>query len=206
MRHSLPKRTLASLLLIGTLGVVSSLGIFGGFGTTTQNSGNQVTAGNVSIGNDASGQADIYMTNAKPGDSQTSCVKITYTGSINAIVHVYADTAALGSLAPYVDLVVKQGTQPTSSFPSCSGFISFDNDLAPTGVVFAGTVSQIPFIHDYATGVPLAPGPSALGWTEGQSIVLEVTATLDSATPSSLQSATTGPFTLIAEAHDILNG
>ncbi len=78
-----------STMLVGLLGSLAALGIFGEFSATTQNAGNELTSGTVAISNNSAGQAMFNVAGATPGDSWTRCIKVTYTGGLPADVHAY---------------------------------------------------------------------------------------------------------------------
>ena len=80
---------LLSLLLIGALGSVAGLGVFGAFSSTTSNAGNDFASGTVTIADNDSNAALYNVTNRKPGDSVTSCIKLTCTGSLASDVRLY---------------------------------------------------------------------------------------------------------------------
>ena len=77
-RHKL----LASALVVGVLGTVAAGGVFGLFSATTQNAGNEISTGSVALSDNDNGSAMFNITNAKPGDSWTRCIKVTYAGSL----------------------------------------------------------------------------------------------------------------------------
>ena len=80
------QKALASALVVGLLGGVVALGVFGLFSATTQNSGNEISAGTIAISDNDSGSAMFNITNAKPGDTWTRCIKVSYNGSLPADV------------------------------------------------------------------------------------------------------------------------
>lgn len=55
------------------------------------------------VGDNDAGAAMYSLTAAKPGDSISKCIKVTYTGSLDADVHIYTPST-IGSLGQYVDL------------------------------------------------------------------------------------------------------
>lgn len=62
------------------------------------------------------------MANAKPGDTVTRCIKVTYTGTLDASVKLYTPSS-IGTLGQYVDLKVETGSQTgTPAAGSCTGF------------------------------------------------------------------------------------
>lgn len=187
-------RILLSMLVVGALGSLAALGVFGLFSATTQNSGNEVTTGTVSFSDNDSGSALYNMIGARPGDTVSRCIKTTYTGSLPAVVHLYTNSAP-GELAPYVNVTITQGTQATSVFPSCTGFTPDSN-----GLIYTGTLSSFEQTRSsYATGISTQPA-GLPAWQPGSSIVYQITATLDPATPDAGQGASSGSHGFIWEA------
>lgn len=193
---NIPSKALLTVLAVGALGSLAAFGVFGAFSATTTNAGNTISAGTVTIGDDDAGAAMYALTDAKPGDSVSKCIKVTYTGSLAADVHVYT-TSSIGSLGQYVELTITPGSQATPTFPSCTGF-----KADAGGPVYSGTLASFGATkNSYANGVVDNPG-SASKWTNGDSVVYQVTATLQSSAPESAQGLTTGAHTFVWEAHN----
>jgi hypothetical protein len=192
MRKS--QKLLLSTVVVGVMGSLVALGVFGLFSATTQNSGNEISSGTVVLGDNDAGSSLFNITGAKPGDSWTRCIKVTYNGSLPAQVHLYMQNTT-GELAKYLDLKMTQGTQPSATFPSCTGFTP-----DTTGVIFEG-VAYSPVSGSWEFGLPVTPvgDPS---WDAGESLVFKFQMTLDAATPDSLQNATLGNTTIVWEARN----
>lgn len=187
---------LLTALCIGALGSLAAMGVFGAFSATTTNAGNTITAGTVSIADNDAGAAMYSLTNAKPGESVSKCIKVTYTGSLDADVHIYT-TSSIGALGQYVELTITPGTQTTSTFPSCTGFTP---DAG--GALYSGTLANFATTkNNYANGVVDYPG-SGTKWASNESVVYQVTATLQSSAPEAAQGATTGAHTFTWEARN----
>lgn len=190
-------KVLLTALCVGALGSLAALGVFGAFSSTTTNAGNTITAGTVAIADNDAGAAMYSITNAKPGESVSKCIKVTYTGSLDADVHIYT-TSAIGSLGQYVDLTITPGTQSSSTFPSCTGFVADSG-----GAVYTGTLQNFGSAKgSYATGVVDYPGTVATKWVTNDSVVYQVTATLQSSAPDAAQGLTTGAHTFTWEARN----
>jgi hypothetical protein len=189
-------KVLLTALCVGALGSLAAMGVFGAFSSTTTNAGNNITAGTVAIADNDAGAAMYSITNAKPGESVSKCIKVTYTGSIDADVRIYT-TSTIGSLGQYVDLTITPGTQATSTFPSCTGFTP---DAG--GALYTGTLQSFGTTkNSYANGVADYPG-SGTKWTASESVVYQVTATLQSSAPDTAQGLTTGSHTFTWEARN----
>ena len=122
--------------------VVSSLLVWqasnAAFSDTTDNPGNNWASGRVDLADDDGGASAMFtVSNLKPGDSAAKCITVTYSGSLDASVKLFA-SAPSGTLAPYLNLTVEQGSG--GSFGDCTGF-SPDASPKYTGTLaaFAGT-------------------------------------------------------------------
>jgi hypothetical protein len=190
-------KVLLTALCVGALGSLAAMGVFGAFSATTTNAGNTITAGTVAIADNDAGAAMYSIPNAKPGESVSRCIKVTYTGSVDADVHIYT-TSTIGSLGQYVDLTITPGTQATSTFPSCTGFTPDSG-----GALYTGTLQNFGSAKgSYANGVVDNPGTSATKWVANDSVVYQVTATLQSSAPDVAQGLTTGAHTFTWEARN----
>lgn len=188
-------KVLLTVLCVGALGSLAAMGVFGAFSATTTNAGNTITAGTVTIGDNDAGAALYSLTAAKPGESVTKCIKVTYTGNLDADVHLYTPSS-IGTLGQYIDLTVTGGTQTTSTFPSCTGF------TAVGGALYSGTLAAFGTgKNSYANGVVEYPG-AATKWVNGDSVVFQITATLQSGAPDAAQGLTTGAHTFTWEARN----
>jgi len=189
-------KVLLTALCVGALGSLAAMGVFGAFSSTTTNAGNTITAGTVAIADNDAGAAMYSITNAKPGESVSKCIKVTYTGSLDADVHIYT-TSTIGALGQYVDLTITPGTQTTATFPSCTGFTADSG-----GALYTGTLANFATTkNSYANGVVDFPG-SGTKWAANESVVYQVTASLQSSAPEAAQGATTGAHTFTWEARN----
>jgi hypothetical protein len=192
----LQRKILLSLIVIGALGGLTTLGVFGLFSATTQNAGNEISTGTVALSDNDSGSSLYNITGAKPGDSVTRCIKVTFNGSLLSDVHLYS-TSPPGPLAQYVDLTITQGTQPGSTFSDCTGFTP-----DTTGTIYSGTLQNFEQTHNtHASGIDTDQVGGA-DWSGGDSLVFRVEATLQSGTPDTAQGSTTGSHSFIWEARN----
>jgi hypothetical protein len=187
------KKVFRTILVAGVLSALAALATFSAFSSSTDNPGNNVTAGTVVLGSNGTGSAAYSMSNAKPGQASTPyCITVNYTGSLDADVKLYTPSS-IGSLGQYVNLKVETGSQGTPN-TNCSGF------SADAGSLFDNTLNNLP--TSYATGV-LDGGPgSATKWVNTDTVTYRVTATLVSSAPFAAQGLTTGSHTLRFEAQN----
>jgi hypothetical protein len=190
------KRTKIALsaLVVGTLGGLATLGVYGLFTATTQNAGNEISSGTVELSDNDSGSALYNATGIRPGESITRCIKTTYAGSLPAVVRLYSPSTP-GPLAQYVELTITQGTQPTSTFPSCTGFAA-----DASGVIFTGTLQGFEQARNsYATGIVTSPAGKS-NWSSGEALVYRFQATLLASAPDTSQGWSSGVHSFIWEA------
>jgi hypothetical protein len=184
------QKILRTFVVVGVVGALATLGAFSAFTSQANNPNNRVTAGTVVLGDNDGGNALYDFENAKPGDSETACIRVSYTGSLPADVRLYTPST-IGALGPHVNLTVETGSQLVPD-TSCALFVAdpgaplFDDALSDLPVDFAGGVADVPL------------GETA--WNSGSAVVYRVTATLAANAPDSAQGATTGLHTLRWEA------
>jgi hypothetical protein len=189
-------KVLLTALCVGALGSLAAMGVFGAFSGTTSNAGNSITAGTVAIADNDAGAAMYSLTAAKPGESVSKCIKVTYTGSLDSDVRLYTGSS-IGSLGQYVELTITPGSQATSTFPSCTGFTPDSG-----GAIYTGTLQSFGATkNSYANGVVDYPG-TGTKWASGESVVYQFTATLQGSAPDAAQGLTTGAHTFTWEARN----
>jgi predicted ribosomally synthesized peptide with SipW-like signal peptide len=190
---STTRKTLLTLLLVGVVGATAGLGTFSAFSSTTTNSGNNFTAGSVTIADNDAGSALYNVTNAKPGDTTVSCILVTYSGSLDADVKLYT-TSAINAFGSNVDLTIEKGTG-SGAFPACTGF-------SAQSTIYTGTLSNFASTYNsYANGLGAYPAAQTK-WSTGNTLVYRFTVTLDAATPNSAQGGTSGSHTFTWEARN----
>ena len=187
------KKVVRTIVVAGVLCSLAAIATFSAFTSQADNPGNNVTAGTVTLADNDSGTALYSMAAAKPGDSVTKCIKVTYTGSLDADVKFYSPST-IGSLGQYVNLQVEPGTQAgTPGAGVCTGF------TADGGNLFNNTLNNLP--ATYAAGVADNPG-AATKWVNGDAVAYRVTATLSATAPDAAQGLTTNSHVLRWESRN----
>lgn len=170
---STARKILLSALVLALFGAVAGFGVFSAFSVTTVNSGNSFAAGTVTIGDNDAGSALYNVSNRKPGDSVTSCIRVTYSGTLASDVKLYT-ADPIGAIGPYVNLTIDAGSQPAAVFPSCTGFTP---DAG--GSLFNGTLAGFSAAHNsYVNGLLDYPGTVATSWATGNVVVYRFTVSL----------------------------
>lgn len=188
------KKVVRTIVVAGVLCSLAAIATFSAFSSQADNPGNNVTAGTVTLADNDSGTALYNMTAAKPGDAVTTCIKVNYTGTLDADVKFYTPST-VGSLGQYVNLQVEPGTQAgTPAAGSCTGF------TADGGNLFNAALNTLP--TTYASGLGDNPGSVATKWVNGDSVAYRVTATLQASAPDAAQGLTTNSHVLRWESRN----
>lgn len=165
------RRVLASILVVGCVGLVAGAGTFAAFSSTSLNAGNTFAAGTVAISDNDAGSSMYSVANRIPGDSVTSCIRVTYSGSLAADVKLYS-LSSVDTVDQYLDLTVQKGSMPAgTAFPSCTGFSS-------EATIFSGTVNGFKTSNGgYGSGIAANPGGQTR-WNQNDTLVYRFTVTL----------------------------
>jgi hypothetical protein len=157
------------------------------FTSSTSNSGNAWTAGQLALTNDSltpSPQAMFTAGGLIPGSGGARCIVVTYNGNVGAVVKVYAaGYAQTNGLADYLDLTIEEGTGSSFSGSGPATCTGFTPDAGPA--VFTGTAAAFGAKLTHAAGVgAFAPAGA------GQSKTYRITYKLQPLAPDSTQSGT----------------
>lgn len=192
------RKVLASTLVVGAAGGLSTMGAFSAFSSTQSNPNNRIQAGSVTLtDNQPATKVALYdQTALKQGETVTACYTLTYQGSLPGTVKFYVPDT-IGALGPYVNLKIERGTGSAAfaanqlNNTNCTGFTVGSTVLDTTLNTLASKT--------YATGTSL-PGPGGSTWAQTNSVPMRITATLSATTPDTAQGATTGLHSLTFEA------
>ena len=189
------KSVLRALLGVGAAGAIAAFGTFSAFSSTTDNPSNKLTTGTVALGQNGNGQAIFNdVQGVKPGTPIDRCVKVTYTGTLDADVKLYLPTASLGTLADHLELTVTPGVADDAAvFPSCGAFAA--SGAAVWGGTATDTLSAFRAAHNsWANG--LAVGGV---WTTSKTVAYRFRLT---AKDTAAQNAATSLFAVNWEAQN----
>ena len=139
-----------SLALVSLLVVRTSNAAFF---DTTDNPGNEFSAGDVVLTDDDGGVTAMFtMPNMAPGSTGTRCINVTYEGTLDADVRLYG--AATGSgLEDFLDLTVERSTGAAGGATfSCTGFVEAGKAAVWTNATDGDLGAFLSAATDFATG------------------------------------------------------
>jgi len=196
-------RTAALAVTAAGLAVAGSLqGTQAAFTATTSSAGT-FTAGTVVLSDDDSGSALFSATTLSPGDTDSKCIKVTYTGNLANEVRLHVavtetdagGVAANALLDSNLNVTIEYDTTTTGAFAGCG-------DFASEGTLYNGTLFDLDASHyDWTSGAKL--GAAGTAWTPATNVarVFKITYTLASAAPDSVQGdSAVGTFTWEAQS------
>jgi len=157
------------LVALAVAGVIAAVAVgltSAAFVGTTSNAGDSFATGTVSITDNDAGGSMLALSSAKPGNSDTSCIRATYTGSLDSTVRLYATVA--GTLAPFLQLTVTRGTDSSPSFDACTNFAADATNYigSGAGVIYSGLLSAYPTTYGGGIVDPTAGSPET--WTTSE--------------------------------------
>lgn len=141
------------------------------------NSGGTFTAAALKLSDDDDGRSLVNLTNMVPGDLTSSCINVTYEGTLFPIELVMAVNAA-GDLGEHVEISILRGTG--GSFGDCTGFTAAEEMYAGTLADLATSELVVGIIRsaDETTGFrfdyQLTDTADAIGKTASADVVWEV--------------------------------
>jgi predicted ribosomally synthesized peptide with SipW-like signal peptide len=182
------RKVLLTLLVLGCLAAVSGAATYSAFSSQTSSAGNAFDAGTVLITDNDTSTAMLALSNAQPGASDTSCILLTYSGTLASTVRLYGTVA--GALSPYLTLTVTRGTDSSPGFDSCTGFSADGTDYigSGNGVVYQGALSAFP--SSYAGGLVDPTSGSPESWTTAETHSYRFAVTLQNDNNAQGQTAT----------------
>ena len=158
-------RRLAGAALVALIASTSTSVAYAAFVAVVGSSGNELAAGSVALSDNGT-SAMFSMPSVTPGATGTSCIRVTYAGSLPATARLYG--TASGALSAYVAVKVTRGGG-SAGFGDCSGFTPDVVDYvgAGSGVVFDGTLGDYPTSWTAGLIDPASSGGSET-WTTGE--------------------------------------
>ena len=186
------RKVLLTLLVVGLLGGMAVVGTLSAFSSTTTNTDNSFAAGTVTLADNDSGAVLYNVSNQKPGVDTVKCIKLTYTGSLDADVKLYT-TSSVNASSQYINLTIEKGTSDTAVFPNCGTFTA-------EATIFSGTLSGFAAANNsYANGIPAFPGAQT-AWAPNDTLVYRFTLSVQD--DNAAQGASSGLHSFTWEARN----
>jgi len=187
--HPIALKLVVTAVALVLTAVVWSAGTWSAFNQTSASPGNSVATGTVVLGDNDAGSALLSLSNAAAGATATSCIKVTYTGTLPANVRLYGAVGGTG-LASYLTLTITRGTfSGTPAAKSCTGFTADTTNYGSgAGIVYTGLLSAFPTTTAAAVLEPKAAAPEE--WTTNETHGYKLTVTLGNNAAMSGKNAT----------------
>lgn len=182
-------RIAISVAALAVLTAVMGVAVFSGFSSTKASAPSKIAAGTVVLATNGTGANLFEVPAMAPGETATKCVEVTYSGTLNAQVQMYAEQT--GAIGGYLNAKVIRGTFPGAA-PAANACTGFTPDATGSGL-FSGLLSTF-----NTSSSPLIDPLTK--WTAGTHHVYEVSVELPSNAPNEAQGAEgTATFTWQAE-------
>jgi predicted ribosomally synthesized peptide with SipW-like signal peptide len=165
-------KVLGSVLIVGLVASVAGGTTFAAFTSSTTNTGNSFDAGTVYVRDDDGAGVLWNVSNQRPSSAAVvRCIRVTYDGSLDATVKLYASNAS-AAVDRYIDVTIEKGSMPGSTaFPTCTGFSS-------ETTIFNSTLDNFKTNNsNFSNGISSFPG-AASRWVAGDSVVYRFTTSL----------------------------
>jgi hypothetical protein len=203
---SITSRTIAIVLAMALVAVISLAGTRAVFSVVTSNETNSFATGDIDLTDDDSDTIMFSVVGMFPGDTVEHCIGVTYSGpdgqatnGVKIYVPSFTDSATLAD-----DLVVtiEEGAKPGVGFLPAGTRTGAGDGLTCAGFVNSATIvtavdlSNVSFPDSYATGA----GTWTPGASNPETLTYKITVTLNSASTAEGQSVTLIPFTWEVQA------
>jgi hypothetical protein len=134
-------------------------------------------SGGITLSDNDSGGAMFSLSNARPGDTDMSCIVVSYAGSPVGTVRLYGTTSGTG-LDQYVTLTVTRGAS-SSGFDSCTDFVPDQADYVGegSGVIYHGSLAGYGDSYDSGLVDPTPSVPES--WEQGEAHAYQFTITIN---------------------------
>ena len=188
------RKVLLTISVLCVLVGLIALGSFAAFTATTTNTGNNISSGTVAI-SQHSGATTLYnITNQKPGQSTQKCVRVTYTGSLPALVELYVSSGITNGTLYNIQVERGTGLTTLDGTMSCAGF-------SATSTAFtAAALSTFP--TTYGTGVDGKPTAGVWNTNDFVDYRFTITQNDDTTANAHTSAVSSGSHTFTWEAHN----
>jgi predicted ribosomally synthesized peptide with SipW-like signal peptide len=184
-KSAIGHRASAGGIVVALVSLLAAGGAVAAFSSSARNDNNRFTAGSVALDDNDAGTAMFSLSGMRPGDTDSACIKVMYTGSLGSTVRLYGAVTGTG-LQQYASLTVTRGTYTGAepSFDSCTNFSADTTSYISgqqAGVIYAGTLAGFPTTWSSGVVDPYSTAPES--WITGEAHVYRLQVTLgDNAT------------------------
>ena len=203
--RSVTSRTIAIVLALAMLAVLTLAGTRAVFSDTTDNVTNSFATADIALTDDDSATIMFSVVDMFPGDTVDHCIAVTYSGpdgnvtnGVKIYVPSFTDSA---TLADDLIVTIEEGAKPGVGFDP-AGTRTGDADVPGDCVGFASSATIVSAVDLSAVGTTYATGAGT--WTPGatnpETLTYRITVQLDAASTAEGQSVTLIPFTWEVQA------
>jgi hypothetical protein len=182
-RRSTRTRLTATATTLLAVTLITLAATWAAFTDTTQNPGNTLATGTVTLTDNDTGAHLLDLTGLKAGDTtHGTCITVTYTGTIPAHLRLYGTTGngpLGGGLDQYLDLKITRGTTNATTFPDCATFTPDTTNYAGlgAGIIYNSTLQAFADTHTAGLHDPRTTTIDE-AWTPGETHTYKFQVTL----------------------------
>ncbi len=203
--RSVTSRTIAIVLALAMVAVLTLAGTRAVFSDTTDNVTNSFATADIALTDDDSATIMFSVVDMFPGDTVDHCIAVTYSGpdgnvtdGVKIYVPSFTDSA---TLADDLIVTIEEGAKPGVGFDP-AGTRTGDADVPGDCVGFASSATIVSAVD--LSAVPISYATGAGTWTPGASnpetLTYRITVQLKAASTAEGQSVTLIPFTWEVQA------
>ena len=205
--RSVTSRTIAIVLALAMLAVLTLAGTRAVFSDTTDNVTNSFATADIALTDDDSATIMFSVVDMFPGDTVDHCIAVTYSGpngnvtnGVKIYVPSFTDSA---TLADDLIVTIEEGAKPGVGF-SPAGTRTGDADVPGDCVGFVNSATIVSAVDLSNAAFPTSYATGAGTWTPGatnpETLTYRITVQLDATSTAEGQSVTLIPFTWEVQA------
>jgi len=203
---SITSRTIAIVLAMALVAVISVAGTRAVFSAQTSNPTNSFATGAIDLTNDDGGSTIMFsVVGMFPGDTVDHCIAVIYSGpssqATNGVKFYVPSYTDPNNLADDLIVTIEEGEKPGVGFLP-TGTRTDDDDSEGDCVGFTSTAFIVTTTDLSDGGFPTSYATGAGSWTpsDPETLTYRITVTLDSTSTLEGESVTAIPFTWEVQA------
>ena len=202
---SITSRTIAIVLAMALVAVISVAGSRAVFSDTTDNVTNSFATADIALTDDDATTIMFSVVDMFPGDTVDHCIAVTYSGPAGHVtdgVKIYVPSfAGDPTLADDLIVTIEEGEKPGVGFLP-TGTRTGDDDAQGDCAGFTSTAFIVTTTDLSDPGFPTSYATGAGNWTPGdpETLTYRITVQLDATSTAEGQSVTLIPFTWEVQA------